>query len=117
VGYLLKDRIDDLDSFLDALRRVGSGGAVIDPVVVSRLLDRRRSSDPLAVLTTREREVLALMAEGRSNAAIAGMLTVREKTAESHVANLFSKLGLLPEASQNRRVLAVLTHLRSLGAS
>jgi DNA-binding NarL/FixJ family response regulator len=116
VGYLLKDRVDDIEGFLAGIRRVANGGAVIDPVVVSRLLDRRRRNDPLGALSPREREVLALMAEGRSNAAIAAALVVAEKTIETHVANLFVKLDLHPEASDNRRVLAVLEHLRALSA-
>lgn len=117
VGYLLKDRVEDIDAFVATVRRVGRGGAVVDPSVVARLLDRRRIVDPLESLTTREREVLARMAEGRSNRAIAGLLHVGEKTVETHVANVFAKLGLLPEASDNRRVLAVLSHLRALASA
>jgi DNA-binding NarL/FixJ family response regulator len=109
VGYLLKDRVADVAEFVDALTRVAAGGTALDPEVVSRLLGTGRS---LATLTRREREVLALMAEGRSNAAIAAALTVTGGVVEKHVANIFSKLGLPPAEADNRRVLAV---LRSLG--
>ncbi len=113
VGYLLKDRVADVDEFIDALRRVGEGGTVLDPDVVAQLLARSRHGDPLARLTTREREVLALMAEGRSNAAIAATLFVGEGAVEKHVTNIFAKLDLLPADSDHRRVLAVLRYLES----
>jgi DNA-binding NarL/FixJ family response regulator len=113
VGYLLKDRVADVEEFVDALRRVGEGGTVLDPDVVAQLLARSRHSDPLARLTAREREVLALMAEGRSNAAIAAALVVGEGAVEKHVTNIFAKLDLLPADSDHRRVLAVLRYLES----
>ena len=113
VGYLLKDRVADVDEFIDALHRVGEGGTVLDPDVVAQLLARSRHGDPLARLTAREREVLALMAEGRSNAAIAGALVVGEGAVEKHVTNIFAKLDLLPADSDHRRVLAVLRYLES----
>lgn len=113
VGYLLKDRVADVDEFIDALHRVGEGGTVLDPDVVAQLLARSRHSDPLARLTAREREVLALMAEGRSNAAIAAALVVGEGAVEKHVTNIFAKLDLLPADSDHRRVLAVLRYLES----
>jgi DNA-binding NarL/FixJ family response regulator len=112
IGYLLKDRVGDLRDFVDAVRRVARGGTVIDPDVVARLVDRRRERSPLDELTEREREVLALMAEGRTNQAIADRLFVTPKTVEAHSANIFSKLGLLPAPDDHRRVLAVLTYLR-----
>ena len=111
VGYLLKDRVNDVDDFVDAVRRVARGGWVIDPAVVAVLVGRR-AKVPLDDLTEREREVLALMAEGRSNQAIADRLTMATKTVEAHIANIFSKLELLPAADDHRRVLAVLAHLR-----
>jgi DNA-binding NarL/FixJ family response regulator len=113
VGYLLKDRVDDLDDFADAIRRIARGGSVIDPEVVARLVGSRRTRVPLDDLTTREREVLALIAEGRSNQAIGDRLFLAPKTIEAHIASIFSKLGLLPTPDDHRRVLAVLTHLRS----
>jgi DNA-binding NarL/FixJ family response regulator len=113
VGYLLKDRVADVDEFVDALRRVGDGGTVLDPDVVAQLLARSRHGDPLGRLTAREREVLALMAEGRSNAAIAATLFVGEGAVEKHVTNIFAKLDLLPADSDHRRVLAVLRYLES----
>ncbi len=113
VGYLLKDRVEDLDDFADAIRRVAKGGSVIDPEVVAQLVGRRRTRVPLDDLTEREREALALMAEGRSNQAICDRLFLAPKTVEAHIANIFSKLGLLPAADDHRRVLAVLAHLRS----
>jgi len=113
VGYLLKDRVADLDRFVDAVRRVGDGGSALDPEVVSRLLGRRRREDPLADISPREREVLALMAEGRSNHAIATELVVTERAVEKHVTSIFSKLDLPPTADDHRRVLAVLTYLRA----
>lgn len=112
VGYLLKDRVSDLIELADAVRRVGAGGCVVDPAVVSRLLEGKRHASALDRLTTRERAVLALMAEGRSNHAIAGCLFVSEKTVEAHVRNVFAKLDLLPAAADHRRVLAVLAFLR-----
>jgi DNA-binding NarL/FixJ family response regulator len=113
VGYLLKDRVADIDRFVDAVRRVGEGGSALDPEVVGRLLGRRRRDDPLDALTPREREVLALMAEGRSNAAIAEGLVVSERAIEKHVTSIFGKLGLAPAAEDHRRVLAVLAYLRA----
>ncbi len=113
VGYLLKDRVSDVDRFRDAVRRVGEGGSVLDPEVVSRMLGRRRREDPLAELSPREREVLQHMAEGRSNHAIAEHLVVTERAVEKHVTSIFSKLGLAPAAEDHRRVLAVLTYLRA----
>ncbi|MFN8201880.1 MAG: response regulator transcription factor [Solirubrobacteraceae bacterium] len=113
VGYLLKDRVADLDRFTEAVRRVAEGGSALDPEVVSTLLGRRRRDDPLADLTGREREVLGLMAEGRSNAAIAEALVITERAVEKHVTSIFSKLGLSPAAEDHRRVLAVLAYLRA----
>jgi DNA-binding NarL/FixJ family response regulator len=113
LGYLLKDRVADVDAFVDALRRVADGGSALDPEVVSRLLGRSRRDDPLSELTPREREVLELMAEGRSNAAIAEQLVVTERAVEKHVTSIFGKLNLTPAAEDHRRVLAVLTFLRS----
>jgi DNA-binding NarL/FixJ family response regulator len=115
VGYLLKDRVSDVDEFVDALLRVGGSGSAIDPEVVSGLLRRRREHDPLAGLTAREREVLALMAEGRSNPAICQRLFLTAKTVETHVSRIFTKLGLPPDAADHRRVLAVIAYLRSPG--
>ncbi len=112
VGYLLKDRVDDLDDFADAIRRIAKGGSVIDPEVVAQLVGRRRARVPLDDLTEREREVLALMAEGRSNQAICDRLFLAPKTVEAHIANIFSKLELLPAPDDHRRVLAVLALLR-----
>jgi DNA-binding NarL/FixJ family response regulator len=112
VGYLLKDRVEDLDDFSAAVRRVARGGSVIDPEVVAQLVSRRRARVPLDDLTEREREVLALMAEGRSNQAICDRLFLAPKTVEAHIANIFSKLELLPAPDDHRRVLAVLAHLR-----
>lgn len=111
VGYLLKQRVMRLDDLTDAVRRVAAGGSVIDPEVVARLLGRRRSRSPLDELTSREREILALMAEGRSNAAIAERLTLEVRTVEGHVRAIFSKLGLEPTIEDHRRVLAVLAYL------
>jgi DNA-binding NarL/FixJ family response regulator len=113
VGYLLKDRVADLERFIDAVKRVGEGGSALDPEVVSRLLGRRRQADPLAEISPREREVLALMAEGRSNHAIASELVVTERAVEKHVTSIFNKLNLPPTADDHRRVLAVLTYLRA----
>lgn len=111
-GYLLKDRVMDLDGFADAIRRVGEGGSVVDPEVVDALLGRRRERSPLEALTPREREVLGLMAQGRSNQAIGEGLSLSPKTIEAHVHAIFTKLGLEPTADDHRRVLAVLTYLR-----
>jgi DNA-binding NarL/FixJ family response regulator len=112
VGYLLKERVSDLAELASSVRRVGEGGSVLDPAVVSQLVSRpRRRSDPLEQLTDREREVLALMAEGRSNKAIADRLFVTEHTVEKHVKNIFLTLQLPPSADDHRRVLAVLTFL------
>jgi DNA-binding NarL/FixJ family response regulator len=112
VGYLLKDRVAQVADFLDALRLVASGGTVLDPDVVAQLLVRRRREDPLRNLTPRERTVLGLMAEGRSNTAIARALQVTEGAVEKHVTSIFAKLGLPPDEEQHRRVMAVLTFLR-----
>jgi DNA-binding NarL/FixJ family response regulator len=112
VGYLLKDRVQDLDALRDALATVAAGGSVLDPEVVAQLLVRRRAADPLATLTPREREVLALMAGGRSNTAIAERLVVTDGAVEKHVSSIFGKLGLLPSDGDHRRVLAVLAFLR-----
>jgi DNA-binding NarL/FixJ family response regulator len=111
IGYLLKDRVSEVAEFLDALGRVADGGTVLDPDVVAQLVVRR-GRDPLATLTSREREVLALMAEGRSNTAIARALVVTEGAVEKHVKNIFTKLDLPPDEEQHRRVLAVLAYLR-----
>jgi DNA-binding NarL/FixJ family response regulator len=111
-GYLLKDRILDVDDFLAALARVGAGGSALDPEVVASLLAPTRPADPLASLTEREGGVLALLAEGRSNAAIARHLWTTERTVETHVRHIFAKLGLIDSDGDNRRVLAVLTYLR-----
>src|ERR687889_160661 len=113
LGYLLKDRVADVDAFVDAVRRVAAGGSALDPEVVSRLVGRSRRSDPLDSLTPREREVLELMAEGRSNAAVAEALVVTEREVEKHVTSIFGKLDLTPAPEDHRRVLAVLTFLRS----
>ncbi|MEU1677343.1 response regulator transcription factor [Streptomyces roseifaciens] len=111
-GYLLKDRVADVEELTGAIKRVGAGESVIDPMVVSRLLHRRRTGSALEELTPRERDVLALMAEGRSNEAIAEQLVVGGKTVETHVRNIFAKLGLEPSLTDHRRVLAVLSYLR-----
>jgi DNA-binding NarL/FixJ family response regulator len=111
VGYLLKDRVAAIAEFLDAVGRVAAGGTVLDPEVVSQLLVRRRRDDPLRELTPREREVLSLMAEGRSNTAIARILVVSDGAVEKHVRNIFTKLQLPPDEEQHRRVLAVLAYL------
>jgi len=112
-GYLLKDRVADLDALADAVRRVGSGGSAVDPAVVAQLVGRRRTVDPLERLSPREREVLAMMAEGRSNPAIAEHLFLTEKTIETHVGNIFAKLDLPPQPEVHRRVLAVLAYLKA----
>jgi DNA-binding NarL/FixJ family response regulator len=112
VGYVLKERVADIAQFTDAIRRVAKGESVIDPEVVARLVARPRRDSPLQTLTEREQEVLALMAEGRSNQAIAGQLWMSPKTVETHVGSIFGKLGLAPDAGDHRRVLAVLAFLR-----
>ena len=112
-GYLLKHRIAEIERFIEAVRRVGEGGSVLDPEVISHLVGRRRDGDPLESLTEREREVLGLMAEGRSNLAIAEQLVVTERAVEKHVTSIFGKLDLPPAPQDHRRVLAVLTFLRS----
>jgi DNA-binding NarL/FixJ family response regulator len=113
VGYLLKEKVGDLDTFTDAVRRVAAGGSALDPDVVSRLIGRPRRNSPLDHLSKREREVLALIAEGRSNAGIAQALVVSVAAVERHVTSIFDKLGLHQSAEQHRRVLAVLTYLRA----
>ncbi|HLT18568.1 MAG TPA: response regulator transcription factor [Thermomicrobiales bacterium] len=115
VGYLLKDRVADVSEFLSALRQVAAGGTVLDPEVVSQLFSRRRRDQRLSELTPREMEVLALMAEGQSNTAIAEHLFIGEGTVEKHISNIFTKLGLDNSSSQHRRVLAVLAYLRNAG--
>ncbi len=111
VGYLLKDRVVDVEEFVAALRQVVAGGTVVDPQVVRQLLNRRR--DPLSRLSTREREVLAVVAEGYSNAAIAAKLVISEPAVSKHIGNILTKLGFPPDDDHNRRVLAVLTYLRN----
>ncbi len=113
IGYLLKDRVAAIGEFLDALERVATGGTVLDPEVIAQLFARRRRDDPLRNLTPREREVLALMAEGHSNTAIARTLVVSDGAVEKHVRNIFTKLDLPPDTEQHRRVRAVLTYLRT----
>jgi DNA-binding NarL/FixJ family response regulator len=111
VGYLLKDRVANVGEFIDALTRVACGGTALDPEVVSQLLGASRHASTLSSLTGRERDVLALMAEGRSNSAIAAALVVSERAVEKHISNIFSKLGLPPSDADHRRVLAVLAYL------
>jgi DNA-binding NarL/FixJ family response regulator len=113
VGYLLKDRVGDIDAFAEAVRRVGAGGSVIDPEVVARMLGRRRQADPLDDLSPRERDVIELMAEGRSNSGIAEQLVITESAVEKHVTSIFDTLGLDRSGAAHRRILAVLTFLRS----
>ena len=113
VGYLLKDRITDVDDFVAAVRRVADGGSALDPVIVSTLLSRRRSDDPIGRLTRREREVLELMATGSSNQGIADDLVITLRAVEKYVSTIFTKLGLPSTKSESRRVLAVLLFLRS----
>ncbi len=113
VGYLLKDRVADVDEFVDALSRVAAGGTALDPSVVTQMLRVSRRTDGLAGLTARERDVLALMAEGHSNGAIGEVLVIAERSVEKHVSNIFSKLGLAPSDAVHRRVLAVLRYLES----
>ncbi|HLG07448.1 MAG TPA: response regulator transcription factor [Gaiellaceae bacterium] len=112
-GYLLKDRVLEIDDFLEAVRRVGRGGTAIDPEVIGQLVGRRRENDPLEELTPREREVLELMAQGLSNRGICEKLFISPKTVETHVNSIFGKLGLMPATDEHRRVLAVLAYLRS----
>ncbi len=116
VGYLLKDRVFDVDEFVDAVRRVAQGGTALDPQVVAQLVSRHRQGSPLDRLTAREREVLGLMAEGRSNAGIAETLVLTVGAVEKHIARIFSKLGLPPSESDHRRVLAVLAFLQGEGS-
>jgi DNA-binding NarL/FixJ family response regulator len=113
VGYVLKDRVTDVGEFLETVERVGSGGTAIDPEVVSQLLARTRRQQPVAELTPREREVLGLMAEGRSNTAIAEKLVITQRAVEKHVKNIFLKLRLSPVDTDHRRVLAVLRYLEA----
>jgi DNA-binding NarL/FixJ family response regulator len=113
VGYLLKDRISDVDDFVGAVRRVANGGSAVDPKIVSTLISRQRDDDPLATLTPREREVLELMATGNSNQGIADKLVITLRAVEKYVSSIFGKLGLPSTGSESRRVLAVLTFLRS----
>jgi DNA-binding NarL/FixJ family response regulator len=113
VGYLLKDRISEVDDFVGAVRRVADGGSAVDPIIVSTLLSRQRADDPLALLTPREREVLELMATGSSNQGIADKLVITLRAVEKYVSSIFGKLGLPSTGSESRRVLAVLMFLRS----
>ncbi len=113
VGYLLKDRVGDLDEFAEAVRRVGEGGSVLDPEIVTRMLARQRRDDPVEELSPRERDVLELMAQGRSNHGIAEQLVITESAVEKHVTAIFEKLDLKRDFEPHRRVLAVLTFLRS----
>jgi len=113
VGYLLKSRVADVEEFLDALQRIAKGGSVVDPALVRELVSARRRQDPLAALSAREREVLALMAEGRSNAGIARRLWVAEATIEKHISSILTKLNLHEADDDHRRVLAVITYLKT----
>jgi DNA-binding NarL/FixJ family response regulator len=114
-GYLLKDSVTDLDRFAEAIRRVAAGESVVDPTIIKRVLGTLRTEDPLSELSEREQEILALMAEGRMNHAIAEHFVLSERTVESHVGSIFSKLGLATTPDDHRRVLAVLVYLRSCG--
>jgi DNA-binding NarL/FixJ family response regulator len=111
VGYLLKERVGDVEAFIDSVRRVAAGGSALDPEIVARMLGRRRAGEPLDTLSPRERDVLAAMAEGKSNRGIADALVVTEAAVEKHVTSIFSKLGLGPTSTEHRRVMAVLTYL------
>ncbi|QQZ53699.1 response regulator transcription factor [Streptomyces microflavus] len=111
IGYLLKDRVFDADQFIDAVRRVAAGGTVMDPQVISQLLSRRSQDKPMGGLTPREREVMELVAQGRSNTAVAAQLVITERAVAKHTSNIFGKLGLPPSDDDNRRVLAVLAYL------
>jgi DNA-binding NarL/FixJ family response regulator len=111
VGYLLKERVGDVEAFIDSVRRVAAGGSALDPEIVARMLGRRRAGGPLDALSPRERDVLAAMAEGKSNRGIADSLVVTEAAIEKHVTSIFSKLGLGPTSTEHRRVMAVLTYL------
>jgi DNA-binding NarL/FixJ family response regulator len=113
VGYLLKDRISDVEEFVGAVRRVAAGGSALDPIIVSTLLSRHRQDDPISQLTPREREVLELMASGSSNQGIADSLVITLRAVEKYVSSIFSKLGLPSTGTESRRVLAVLLYLRS----
>jgi DNA-binding NarL/FixJ family response regulator len=113
VGYLLKERVADVSAFIDAVERVAAGGSALDPEIVGRMLGRRRSAGPLDELTARERQVLAAMAEGKSNLGIAEELVITEAAVEKHVTRIFNQLGLGPTAKEHRRVLAVLTYVRN----
>jgi len=113
VGYMLKDRVSDLEEFADAIRRVAAGGSALDPTIVSQLLSKRRQAGPLDDVTAREREVLELMAEGRSNQGIAERLAISERGVQKHVTSIFDKLGIPAGTDDHRRVLAVLTFLRA----
>ena len=115
VGYLLKERVGDVDAFIDAIRRVDGGGSALDPEIVARMLGRRREDSPLDRLSPRERDVLAAMAEGKSNQGIAEALVVTQAAVEKHVTSIFHKLDLDPDATEHRRVLAVLAFLRGSG--
>ena len=116
-GYLLKERLTDVEELTDAVRRLAAGGTVVDPLLVSRLLNRREPSDPFAELSSRERDVLALIAEGRSNSAIAARLYLSNKTIETYISSVFTKLGLAPEPDDHRRVLAAVSFLRATAAA
>jgi DNA-binding NarL/FixJ family response regulator len=113
IGYLLKSRVTDVTDFIDTLERIAKGASVVDPALVSELVSARRRNDPLAVLSDREREVLALMAEGRSNAGIAHQIWVTEGTVEKHVRSILTKLGIHEATDDHRRVLAVITYLET----
>jgi DNA-binding NarL/FixJ family response regulator len=113
IGYLLKDRVSEVDRFVDAVRRVGAGGSVLDPEVVANMLGRRRDEDELASLSPREREVLKLMAQGLSNRAICEQMFVTERAVEHHITSIFQKLGLSASGNEHRRVVAVLTYLQN----
>ena len=113
IGYMLKDRVADLDDFADAIRRVAAGGSALDPMIVAELLGRRREAGPLDQITPREREVLELLAEGRSNGGIAERLGISERGVQKHITSIFEKLGLTAAPDDHRRVLATLTFLRA----